>query len=399
MMKGFFDNYVETNNLNMKKKILILGAGFGGLETATSLSENLGEDYEITLIDKNNSFFIGFSKFELMFGRKTEDQITYSYGNLKAHKVNFIQNTITRIDVESKSVVIADGHEFTYDYLVVALGAELKHAAIPGFVESGAHEFYSLSGAKNLYSTLSDFKQGRLVLTIFNKPYKCPPAPYEGAFQMHDFFLKKGVRADIQMQMIIPGPMPIPVSKAVSDSIESLLAEKGIELIKKTKITSINYIEKQAIAEDGAAFPYDLFIGVPIHTPPAVVRASQLGQQGFIPVSRENLETAFENVYAIGDVNKVPVGAGAVPKTGAFAEDAAVTVVSDILKKEGLINERRKFEATGACYLEFGEGKVARLNANFLGGEKPHVFLEGLSADLRPEKIHFETSRKERWFK
>jgi len=53
----------------MKKRILILGAGFGGLELSTSLSETLGESVEITLIDKSDFFVFGFSKLDVMFGR------------------------------------------------------------------------------------------------------------------------------------------------------------------------------------------------------------------------------------------------------------------------------------------------------------------------------------------
>jgi len=51
----------------MKKNILILGGGFGGLEVATGLRANLDDNYKITLIDKNDFFIIGFSKFDLMF--------------------------------------------------------------------------------------------------------------------------------------------------------------------------------------------------------------------------------------------------------------------------------------------------------------------------------------------
>ena len=381
----------------MKKKILILGAGFGGLQSATDLSEQLSSDYEITLIDKNDSFFIGFSKFEIMFGRKTEKEIKYKYSDLKANNVNFIQDVITEIDVENK-VVSTSSNKFSYHYLIVALGADLKHDAIPGFVESGAHEFYTLKGSQKLFNTISNFKKGTLVLSIFDKPYKCPPAPYEGAIQLHDYFVDKGVRDNIEMKMIIPSPLPIPVSQEVSIEIEKLLDERDIQLINKTKIIEIDAINKFAISESKEKFGYDLFIGVPVHTPPAVINNSKLGK-GFILADQKNLQTKFENVYAIGDVSKVPVGEAAIPKAGAFAEDAAKTVVTDILRKEGFEIELRKFEATGACFLELGGGRVGKLNANFLGEEKPKVYLDGLSSDLRPEKQLFETSRRDKWFK
>lgn len=382
----------------MNKKILILGAGFGGLEAATLLSEKLDSSYEVTMIDKNDSFFIGFSKFEIMFGRKNEQEITYNYKDLKAERVNFVQSVINEIDTDDK-VVHTPGNSFSYDYLIVALGADLNHDAIPGFVESGGHEFYSLEGAKKLNPVINAFEGGTVIINIFSKPYKCPPAPYEGAFQLHDFFEQKRFRENVTIQMIIPASMPLPVSKDVSKEIEGLLAERNIELVKSTKITKVDTANKKAIATDGARFNFDLFIGVPVHTPPKVVKQSKLGEQGFILADRDNLATSFEHVYAIGDVAKVPVGEGAVPKAGVFAEDAARSVVSDILVKEGIEKSPQKYNAIGACYFEFGGGRVAKVNVNFLGEEKPKAFMEGLSSDLRADKQNFQTTREERWFR
>lgn len=382
----------------MRKKILILGAGFGGLEAATLLSEKLDDRYEITMIDKNDSFFIGFSKFEVMFGRKNEQEIKYNYKDIKAERVNFVKSIINEIDVDNK-VVHIPGKSFSYDYLIVALGAELNHKAIPGFVESGGYEFYSLEGAKKLNPVINDFEGGTIIVSIFSKPYKCPPAPYEGAFQLHDFFEQKGIREKVTIKMIIPAPMPLPVSKEVSQEIESLLKERNIELIKSTKITKIDDVNKKAVAEDGTLFDYDLFIGVPVHMPPKVVKESKLGEQGFIISSKDNLATQFDGVYAIGDVAKIPVGEGAVPKAGVFAEDAARSVVADILVKEGFEQSSKKYEAIGACYFEFGGGRVGKINVNFLGEEKPKASLEGLSSDLRADKENFQRTREERWFK
>ena len=55
----------------MKTRILILGAGFGGLELSTSLAEALGDSIEVTLIDGADGFVFGFAKLDLLFGRAT----------------------------------------------------------------------------------------------------------------------------------------------------------------------------------------------------------------------------------------------------------------------------------------------------------------------------------------
>jgi sulfide:quinone oxidoreductase len=377
------------------KKIVILGAGFGGLETATGLSEALTGDYQVTLIDKRESFFIGFSKIDVMFGHRSREQVCYRYDNLRAEGVRFVQDTITAIDTDARRVT-TEGGSFDYDYLVVALGATLDNEAIPGFVESGAHEFYSLAGAERLRPVVAGFERGTLVLGVFRFPYKCPPAPYEVALCLHDHFVARGVRDAVTLKMVIPKPRPVGNPK-VSDTLEALLAERDIELLASTTIEAVDAANRR-LKTSGDAIDYDLFIGVPVHRPPTVVRNSKLTDAGYIVPDKRTLETHVANVYAVGDVTKIPVGDKAVPKAGAFAEDAARTVVGEILRKEGLADTRVPFNGRGACYFEFGGGRVAKVDANYLEGDKPNVRLEGPDESLRPDKLAFEVTRRDRWF-
>jgi len=378
-------------------KILILGAGFGGLHAATRLSEELDSSIEISLIDKNDSFIIGFAKFDVMFGRRTSQDIKSFYKNLAIEGINFVQDTIEIID-PNKKVVKTVSTTFSYDYLIVALGADLAPEAIPGFVEGG-YEFYSLSGAERINPVINNFQSGNLLISIFNKPYKCPPAPYEAAIQLHDLFVKKGIRDKINMKVLIPGPVPLPIAKNVSSEIERLLKERSIELLKKHKVVELNTDEKKAKIENNHPVSYDLFIGIPVHKPPRVIRESALGNNGWISVNKENLETSFENVYAIGDVTSIPVGKFAVSKAGALAESAATVVADDIINKINKMKKVYKFEAAGSCYLEFGSGEVAKLNANFLGGSEPLVTLDGPTVEFRTDKVNFEKDRIKKWFK
>src|SRR5262249_3108020 len=172
------------------KRVVILGAGFGGLETATGLGAVMKEGYAITLIDRRETFFIGFSKIDVLFGRRTADEVQYRYENLRIPGARFVQADVTSIDTDARRIGTTQGM-FSYDYLVVALGAALDNDAIPGFVESGAHEFYSMEGAARLRPILETFSRGTLLMAIFKLPYKCPPAPYEVAYQIHDLFLRR----------------------------------------------------------------------------------------------------------------------------------------------------------------------------------------------------------------
>src|SRR6476646_4446737 len=125
------------------KRAVILGAGFGGLELATTLSETLGDEVDVALIDESDAFVFGHSKLDVMFGRTTLDAVRLPYSAIAKPGVSFVQETVTAIDPEKKRVT-TDGGTYDADYLVVALGADYDFDHTPGLAE--ANEFYSVAG-------------------------------------------------------------------------------------------------------------------------------------------------------------------------------------------------------------------------------------------------------------
>jgi sulfide:quinone oxidoreductase len=377
----------------MKKHVLILGAGFGGLELASRLQEMGHEEIQVTLIDKSDSFFMGFSKFEVIFGRKRPDEIKSYYRNL-APAIDFKQETIESIDPASRRVVTNAG-TYDSDFLVVALGADMNFAATPGLLEGG-EEFYTLAGAERLSRVLPEFGSGQIIIGILGLPYKCPPAPFEMALQLHDYLSDRRVRDKTRIRVVSPAPTPLPISKEGSETILRLFADRGIEFIPTTPVVSLDSSSKQAAIKDRDPMPYDLFIGVPVHRAPSVV--GNMTQEGWILVNSQNLETRFPDVFAVGDVTKIPVGNAAIPKAGAFADRAALAVADEILYRVRGSGSAGNFDGRGACFLEFGEGLVAKIEANFLGGPSPDVRFSGPSKEFRADKDLFKSKRLSRWF-
>ena len=153
----------------MKPRILILGAGFGGLELSTSLSEALGDSIEVTLIDRSDGFVFGFAKLDLMFGRQTEAAIRHPYAGFAKPGVRLLKETATGIDAAAKRVTTDKGtHEA--EILVIALGADYDTSATPGIV-LGVNEFYSLAGAAHLGSVIKGFTGGDVVVGVCGAPY------------------------------------------------------------------------------------------------------------------------------------------------------------------------------------------------------------------------------------
>lgn len=375
----------------MRTHVVILGAGFGGMELATRLSETLVDDVHVTLIDRSDSFVFGFSKFEIMLGRQNVEEVRLPYSDYLKPEVEFRREVVTKIDPLER-VVETDGGTYQADILVVGLGAEYDNEATPGFADDG-YEFYSVPGAERLSDLLPDFTAGSVVIAILGPTFKCPPAPFEGAFLLHDFFSARGVRSAIDMTVINPLGPPVPVAKHVSEPILAAMAERDIEFIQDDAVTRLDTEAKTVDLASGRRVPYDLFLGVPVHRVPDVVEASGLAVDGWIPVDQKNLTTRFPNVYAIGDVTSAPV-----PKAGVMAENAAQVVADDIVSRIRGGDGAAPFEGAGPCYIEFGAGVVAKVDINFLGGPSPSAVFHQPTTALAAEKEAFAAERRRRWF-
>ncbi|HUK99217.1 MAG TPA: FAD-dependent oxidoreductase [Gaiellaceae bacterium] len=375
----------------MRCDVLILGAGFGGLELATTLSESLGDDIDVVLVDDGDAFVFGYSKLDVMFGRTTLDAVRLPYRDLAKPGVRFLQETITAIDPEQRSVTTnAGSHEG--DVLVVALGADYDFDATPGLIEAG-NEFYSVAGAERLAGLLPSFSRGRAVVGVCGAPFKCPPAPSEAALLLHDHLLTRGVRDDCEISFVIPFGTPVPPSPETSRALVEAFAERGIEFIPQRRVASLDGARGVVVLDDGTELPYDLFLGVPRHRAPDVVIASGMTEDGYIPVSSRTLETRYPSVYAVGDVATV-----GVPKAGVFAEGAARVVARSLIARRRGGDEASLYDGRGSCYIEFGGGGVGRVDVDFLGGPKPTGTFQAPSDALVAEKEHFGASRRARWF-
>jgi sulfide:quinone oxidoreductase len=375
----------------MKTRVLVLGAGFAGLELATMLSEAFGDDADLTLIDKNDAFVFGYSKLDVMFGRTTPDAIRLPYGDIAKPGVRFLQQTITAIDPEARRVT-TDGGVYDADFLVLALGADYDFDATPGLAEGG-NEFYSVSGAERLGELLPAFTQGRAIVGVCGAPFKCPPAPSEAALLLHDYLSARGVRDDCEISFVIPFGTPIPPSPDTSRALLAAFAERGIEFVPERRVSSLDPGRHMAVLDDGSELPYDLFLGVPKHRAPEVVLASALAEDGYVPVNPKTLETRFPGVYAVGDVATI-----GVPKAGVFAEGAARVVGASLIARLQDGEQPGAYDGLGSCYIEFGAGRIGRVDVDFLSGPKPTGTFQEPSVALVAEKEHFGSSRRLRWF-
>ena len=370
----------------MAARIVVLGAGFGGLELATILSERLGDDANVTVIDEAEAFVFGYSKLDVMFGRVTPAEVRLPYAEFVKPGVSVLRERITAIDPESRRVT-TDAGEHDAEVLVVALGADYDFDATPGLAD--ANEFYSVAGAERLREVLPTFTHGRAIVGVCGAPFKCPPAPSEAALLLHDYLSERGIRGDCEISLVMPFSTPVPPSPDTSAALLEAFAERGIEFVPGRRVNSLDPGREVAVLDDGAELPYDLFLGVPRHRAPQVVLDSGMAQDGYVPVESRTLRTRYPGVYAVGDVATV-----GVPKAGVFSEGAA-RIVAESLAQDG---RPREYEGKGSCYVEFGAGRIGRVDVDFLSGPKPTGTFQEPSLELVAEKQYFGASRRARWF-
>src|SRR4030067_3150209 len=203
-------------------KIVILGAGIGGQVASDLLSKKLGENHDIVLIDKNSQYSFPPSFLWVAMGWREPAQITRNMNKLKKKNVKYVNAEVIKIAPAERTVETSAG-KFVYDYLVIALGADLDTDAIPGFSKSAYHA-YSLEAAMEFREQIRRFSGGNIVIGISSLPFKCPAAPYETAFLLDYYFKQRKLRDKVELQFFTPESLPMPVAgPGVGNAVKQIL--------------------------------------------------------------------------------------------------------------------------------------------------------------------------------
>jgi sulfide:quinone oxidoreductase len=363
-----------------RSRVLILGAGFGGITVATELRGLLGSGHEILLVDRAEHFAMGLRKLWALVGLGSYEEGSRSRELLNGDGVRFLQTEIRSLDPAARSVVTDQG-TLQADYLVVALGAEPRPDLVPGLAEH-AHNPWSPEGVPGLAAAVDGFRGGRIAIVIAGVPYACPPAPYECSMLLDDHLREQDLRDQTHMKIVTLQPMLLPNAGVEGSAwLGEQLTERGIEFQVKRKLERVE--SGRFLFTDGD-LEADILIGVPPHRVPAVVRDSGL---------------TGERVFAIGDVTKIQLANGLpLPKAGVMAELEGQRVAAAIAADISGGNGASPFQGQGYCFMEMGKRLAALIEGDFYATPEPQVSLREPSSHHAADKHRFESDRLRRWF-
>jgi sulfide:quinone oxidoreductase len=380
--------------------VVVLGAGVGGLTTATRLRELLPDQDEIVLVDRSFDGVLGLSLLWVLRGWRTPEQIRVRPRTLPGIEMRTAE--IVSIDLDSRVVQTDQGPQ-PYDALVIALGAALNPGKVPGFagaVDAGiAGEFYTLDGAARLNEQLSNVDAGRVAVVVAGVPFKCPAAPFEGAFLIADLFRERGVREAVTVDTFTPDPLPMPVAGPdVGKALVAMMEHQQIGFHPGMTIEQVDVAGKQLQFAGGAREPFDFLVVVPPHQPPPAVVTTGLGPNGWVPVDPRTLATTAEGVWAIGDASVIMLpNSKPLPKAAVFAEAEADVVANGVARHFGYDAPEPFFPGEGSCFVEVGGHQAAKGAGNFLDPPAPSVTLHEPSTAYHEEKQAEERAWLARW--
>lgn len=379
-------------------KILVLGGGVGGLVVANNLRKHLSARHEIVLVNRDETFVFAPSLLWLLVGARRPEQISRPLRRLARRGITVTTGEIERIDAVRREVVTG-GQTLSADFIVIALGAATSGGAIPGLVDGG-HDLYSLSGAVAFRNGLASLERGRIAILTAAPAYRCPAAPYEAAMLVEASCRARRVREHVQVDMFTaePGPMGV-AGPQVSAAVRQMVESKGINYRPEHQLTRVDPAARSIQFSNGAAASYDMLGFVPPHRVPPVVSKSGLCEEGgWIDVDRHTFETRFPNVYAIGDVNSVPLKMGKpLPKAGVFAHFAARVVAKNIVRAITGRGTEARFTGFGECFIETGDGKAGFGKGDFYAEPLPAVSLHTPSRRWHLGKVLLEQSWLRGW--
>ena len=362
-------------------KIVVMGAGIGGISQVYELRKELGKEHEIVLIGDSERFEFTPSNPWVAVGWRKQKQITVDLPDImQKHGIAFFGTGVKRLRPDMNRLDLNDGESVSYDYLVIATGPKLAFEEVEGL---GPENGYTQSICKTGHAETSfvDFKKlldepGPIVVGAAPGASCFGPA-YEYIFILDTELKKRKIRDKVPMHFVTPEPYIGHLGlDGVGDTktlMESEFRDRHIQWTTNAKITNVSNGTMQftEVDEDGKdkkqhelAFRHSMILPAFKGVDAVLDIEGLTNPRGFILIDKFQRNPTFKNIYAVGvcvaipPVGPTPVATGA-PKTGYMIESMVTATTHNIANelKGGQPDERATWNAV--CLADFGDSGVA----------------------------------------
>ncbi len=361
----------------MKKRIIIVGGGFGGITAMHALKKHIGHKAEVVLIDYRTDTLNKPRLPEVAIKGESVEHARFLMKNaVKQDGYTLIQETVIKIDPKAKKVYLKEGGIEAYDYLILSPGVKKFYDGIEGFKEY-AYSVCDDIQAPRLWRKLQEFEGGPIY--IGSMPYKSGTripapkllAPCEGPvgevmFMLREFLSKKGILDNSSITAFSPAKIFFEdVGDRVRNDVGAIMKKEGIALITDKVVAKID--AQKIYFQDGTSEDCALAIVLPEYKPHAFIPEAGLSDEaGFIPTDRQMRHLDYPEVFAIGDATAL-----SVPKLGHIAviqgDIAAKAIANELLEKKIEIPE---FKPAVLCIMERENMQATMIYSDVLYGGK-----------------------------
>jgi len=344
-------------------KILIVGGGMGGTILGNNLARRLAPEMragkvQITMLSASDKHMYQPGLLYLCLGRMTPDELYRDQASLLEPGIEFQVDPVEGFELDQNRVKTKAGKTHPYDILVIATGSRAMPEMIPGLAEN-AENFYTEAAALKMFKRLQGFQGGRVVIAV-GVPHKCPMAPLEIIFMLHDYFKDRGIRDKVQLHYTYPvGRVHTleNVAKWAAPEMDRL----GITYETLFNMKEVDGKNQVVRSEEGSEAKYDLLITIPTHKGMEVIENNKLGAGGFIPTHKTQLTMeGRKNVYVIGDTTNIPIS-----KAGSTVHYQAETLGENLAAIVKLGAPVREHDGKVFCFIEVGKDRATYAQFNY----------------------------------
>lgn len=345
-------------------RILVVGGGTAGTILANNLARRLAAETRsgkarLTLLSASDRHMYQPGLLYVAFGQTTPDQLYRDQASLLEPNIDFHVDPVKQFLLDRNQVVTETGKTHEYDILAICTGSRIVPEETPGMVE-GAEFFYTEATAVKMYKRLREFQGGRVAVAV-GVPHKCPIAPVEVMFSLHDYFKARGIRDKVHLKYHYPINR-IHTIENVAKWAKPEFDRIGIEYETLFNIAEVDPKNKILKSEEGTQYEYDLLIVIPAHRGMEVIERDKMGDGGFIATDRNTLKMAgHDNVYVLGDTANLPVS-----KTGSAAHFQAEVVAENIASIVKIGTPVREYDGKIYCFIEAGHDRATYAMFNYM---------------------------------